>query len=326
MRHRRLHHVRVRRVEARGQLSGGLDGRLDGAGHAQLPASSGVQLEHVLVPEVTYSEYGKEGPPSCRSVERVLVLVHGQSRDRRRRPLPPRQAEGLALGCAPRRPARLDAGRGDPPRRHRPGSGRPGGRRVCHPGRRAVQRHGAARLAACRPPPAHRSHSGRRPVRFGPAVRPPRPRHGRRGHDRRRHRVWRRVDVAHPPRQQRPARPRRPAPRRLGHRHAQPVRGSRPDREEAGVQPRAPRPVRPRLAAEGPDRRGRGTLQARDRAAQRSGPRCRGSADRRDPDVDADQGLRDTTLEGLAQLKSVLPTACTPLVRRRRSPTAPRRC
>ena len=100
----------------------------------KLPASSGVQLEHVLVPEVTYSEYGKEGPPSCRSVERVLVLVHGQSRDRRCRPLPPRQAEGLALGCAPRRPARLGL-QAEVIRRagHRPGSGRPGGRRGVSP-------------------------------------------------------------------------------------------------------------------------------------------------------------------------------------------------
>ena len=64
--------------------------------------------------------------------------------------------------------------------------------------------------------------------------------------------------------------------------------------------------LRPRLPAEGARRRRRGPLRPRDRRRRGPGARRRGQADRRDPRVDTDQGLRDTTLEGLAGLRPVL--------------------
>ena len=65
--------------------------------------------------------------------------------------------------------------------------------------------------------------------------------------------------------------------------------------------PGRPRRVRPGLPAEGPRRGRRGPVQARDRAVTP----VLDAADR--ALVDTDQGLRDTTLEGLAGLKPVLP-------------------
>ena len=99
-----------------------------------------------------------------------------------------------------------------------------------------------------------------------------------------------------------------PRPGRLGHRHAQPVRGAPTGSpRNRGLTRERPRRVRPRVAAEGPGRRRRGPVQARDRAARGAGPRRGGQPTGETRLVDADQGLRDTTLEGLAGLKPVLP-------------------
>ena len=92
----------------------------------------------------------------------------------------------------------------------------------------------------------------------------------------------------------------------LGRRPAQPVRGRRPDRPRPRPHPRRPRRVRAGLPGQGTGGRRRGPLQARDRAGRGAGARRRGDPTGGTRLVDADQGLRDTTLEGLAGLRTVL--------------------
>ncbi len=85
--------------------------------------------------------------------------------------------------------------------------------------------------------------------------------------------------------------------------------GCRPHRAQPRPRPVRPGGVRRRVAAPRPHRRRRGALRARDRAA--GGARWWTSRRVRRPAtmrlVAADEGLRDTTLEGLAALRPVLP-------------------
>ena len=175
--------------------------------------------------------------------------------------------------------------------------------------------------------PAHRCDHDRCPVRLGPAVGPPgqRPRRGRL--DRRRHRLRHRVDEPDPAGRERAAGAGQPAPRRLDHRHARPVRRRRPHRAQPRPDPRRPRRLRPLLADQGPGRRRRGPLRARDRRGHRPGARRRG---RRRP---ARRGSSRSTRACATPPSRDSPgssrcstTACTPPARRPRSPTAPRRC
>ena len=143
------------------------------------------------------------------------------------------------------------------------------------------------------------------------------------GTHRRRHRLRRRGDVAAS--RSAPTCPPagRPAPRRLDDRHAQPVRGRRPDRQEPRLHPRRPRGVRPRLPAEGARRRRRGPVQARDRRHRGARARRGGQADRRDPRRRHRPGPARHHARGARRPQvRCCPTASTRPARRRRSPTA----
>ena len=63
----------------------------------------------------------------------------------------------------------------------------------------------------------------------------------------------------------------------------------------------------PALAAAGGAGVGRGPLRSRDPPDRRADPGRGRPAHRRDPHVSRDEGLRETTLEGLAKLRTVLP-------------------
>ena len=144
---------------------------------------------------------------------------------------------------------------------------------------------------------------------------------------RRRYRVRRRVDVAHPARRQRAPRSRRPAARRLGHRHAQPVRGRRPDRQRTAASPASSS-----TSSAWPRSRRRASPSTRAASSARSSRWRRRSSTRR-----ASRPARpasSTPTRACATRPSRVwpssgpscPTACTPPARRRRSPTARRRC
>ena len=97
-------------------------------------------------------------------------------------------------------------------------------------------------------------------------------------------------------------------PRRsLGHRHAQPVRGRRPDRQATAASPARTSTRSGCASQQKAAGLGRGPVRARDRGDRGAGARRGEAADRaRRHVVTRDQGLRDTTLEGLAGLKPVL--------------------
>ena len=197
--------------------------------------------------------------------------------------------------------------------------------RLRHPGRRAVQRHGPPRLAARRARPAHRRHHGRRPVRLGPAGGAPGQRHDRRRHDRHRHRRGVEAMSRIPLGANVPARHRRPAARRLVDRHAQPVRGGRPDRQATAA---SPAPTSTRSAS--PRSRRRASPSTRAGSSARSPPitapvlDAEGNADRRDPRRRHRPGPARHHPRGARRpARPCCPTACTPPAPRRRSATAP---
>ena len=120
----------------------------------------------------------------------------------------------------------------------------------------------------------------------------------------------------------------RPAARVVDDRHAQPVRGRRPDRPQPRAHPRGPRDVGLRVAAQGAHRRRRGPLRARDRPARgarhRQGER---QAHRRDPPGRDRRGPARHHHGGAGRAAhGASGRACTRPARRRRSATAPRRC
>ena len=246
---------------------------------------------------------------ACRERERVLVLLHGHPRDHRRRPHPPRQAEGLAGRRAPRRTcsgsrsARCSSAPASTPTLVEQvvgGCVTQAGEQSNDMVRRAwlhaglAQHTGGTTIDAQCGSGQQAAHlvndmiaAGTIDVGIACGVE-----------------AMSRIPLGGnvPPGLG------RPASGRLDDRHAQPVRGRRPDRPQPRPHPRGPRGVRARVPAEGPRRRRRGPVQARDR--RRSRRRC--STRRATPTgetrlVDTDQGLRDTTLEGLAGLKPVLP-------------------
>ena len=103
-------------------------------------------------------------------------------------------------------------------------------------------------------------------------------------------------------------RPRVVPPGRLPVGHARPVRGGRADRQQVRHYPGRRRLVGPGVPAEGGRSGGRRPLRPGDCAGRCSGGRRGGpdgGARRRAPCRRRDQGLRDTTAEGLAKLKPV---------------------
>ena len=89
-------------------------------------------------------------------------------------------------------------------------------------------------------------------------------------------------------------------------RPAQPVRRGRADRRPARADPRGRRRVRRRVPAQGRGRVGGRALRPRGGAGQGPGPRRRRRPTGETRLVARDQGLRETTAEGLARLKPVV--------------------
>ena len=154
-----------------------------------------------------------------------------------------------------------------------PAARRAGGRRLRHPGRRAVQRHGPPRLAARRAALADRRDHDRRPVRLGAAGHPPdqRPRSRAGTID---------VGIACGVESMSPRPARAPTWRRAGDPRPDVVDIDMPNQFEAAdriaaqprAHPRRPRRLRPAVAAQGAAGLGRGPLRPRD--LRRSRRRC----------------------------------------------------
>ena len=299
-------------------------GRLGQAtGASSVTRSSAIEQKHAFTADQRHGHI-----VACQSNETCSSLAGWVTRHRGGRPHPDRQAQRLAVRTARRRAAG----------RRAEGAGRPGR----HRRRRRSSRSSAA--ASPRPAsspttsparrwlhaglPEHAAPHRRLPVRLRPAGHPPDRRPDRRRRHRHRHRLRRRGDE--PGRAGRQRRPRRAAIRAgvVGHRHAQPVRGRRADRQA----PRAsPARTSTRSAcdsqrkaeqawAEGRFDREISAIEAPvlDEQKQPTGER---------QTVTRDQGLRDTTARGAgaAEARSSR-AASTPPAPRRRSPTAPPRC
>ena len=216
-----------------------------------------------------------------------------------------RPAQRLAGRAARGRGARRRPTRARRAGRHRPGARRAGRRRLRHPGRRAVQQRHPDGLAALRAALADRHLHHRRAVRLGAADEPPHRRAHRGRRDRRRDRLRRRGDVARAARRE-PRR--RPAP---------PVRT--PGTSTCPTSSSPPSASRSAAASAAAD------LDAFGLASQHKAKQAwdEGRFDREVAPVDApvldedgkptdetrtvtrDQGLRDTTADGLAGLKPV---------------------
>ena len=184
--------------------------------------------------------------------------------------------------------------------------GRAGGRRLRHPGGRAVEQRHPHRLAARRAAPPDRVPDPGRPVRLGPAGRAPdrRPDRGRR--HRRRHRLRGRGDEPGPAgRQRRLPGSARPGPRpgtstcRTSSRRPSGSRSAagchRADLDAFGLRSQQQR--RARLGA-------RAASSARSCRSRRRCSTPTASRPARAAIVDRDQGLRETTPEGLAGLQA----------------------
>ena len=244
-----------------------------------------------------------------------------------RTPLGKRQR--LARRRAPRRPARARAGRGA---RAAPASTRRSSSRssAAASPRPASSPTTWSAAPGCTPASPSTPAAPRSTRSAAPASSPRTSSHDMiaAGRDRRRHRLRRRVDVADPARRQRPAGPRRPAPGRLGHRHAQPVRGGRPDRQQPRPHPRADLDAfglasqqKARVAVD------EGRFKREIAADRGAGARRGRQAHRRDPPRRHRPGPARHHARGAGRPQAgAARTACTRPARRRRSPTAPPPC
>ncbi len=118
-----------------------------------------------------------------------------------------------------------------------------------------------------------------------------------------------------------------PRPDDWDDRHAQPVRGRRPDRPQPRPHPRRPRRVRAAPRSRRPGSRStRAGSSARSRRSRRRCSTRRASRPARPGSSTPTRACATPRSRGWPASSRCSPTACTPPARRRRSPTAPPPC